>query len=493
MSEVILAIDQGTTGTAAMAVNEKIEVVAHADREFTQHYPKPGWVEHDASEIWAVTLSVVEQVVANCRSKGLSIAAIGITNQRETTVLWDRQTLEPVGRAIVWQDRRTAEDCRKLKKKGLEKMVRAKTGLLLDPYFSGTKLAWLFRNDPQIRRRAKDGKLAFGTIESWIIAKLTGGRSHVTDATNASRTLLYNLKTGAWDKELLKIFDVPETILPHIVSNAGRLGLTKGVGVIPDGTPVTGAAGDQQAALVGQACFRPGMAKCTYGTGAFVLMNIGDKPVPSKNQLLTTVALDLNGKRTFALEGSAFIAGAAVQWLRDGLGLIKSADEIEAMAREVEDTGGVHFIPALAGLGAPVWDPDARGLFAGLTRGTNRGHIARAVLEGMAFQIVDLLDCMAADSGGKRVRELRVDGGAAQNDLLMQMQSDFLGQAVVRPHQTETTILGAAFLGGLGAGYWKSLSQIEAVWTEEARFKPAIAGKARDLRVNEWRKWRDRA
>lgn len=493
MSEVILAIDQGTTGTAAMAVNEKLEVVAHADREFTQYYPHPGWVEHDASEIWQVTLKVAGEVVAACRAKGLAVAAIGITNQRETTVLWDRATMEPVGRAIVWQDRRTSEDCRRLKKKGLEKTVRAKTGLLLDPYFCGTKLSWLFRNDPEIRRRAKDGKLAFGTIESWLIAKLTGGRSHVTDATNASRTLLYNLKTGGWDQDLLKIFGVPESVLPAIVPNAGRMGETNGTGILPDGTPITGAAGDQQAALVGQACFKPGMAKCTYGTGAFLLMNVGDKPVLSKNQLLTTVALDLHGRRTFALEGSAFIAGAAVQWLRDGLGLIRSASEIEGLAREVPDAGGVSFVPALAGLGAPVWNPDARGLFAGLTRGTTKGHLARAVLEGVAFQIVDLLDAMAADSGGKRLKELRVDGGACQNELLMQLQTDFLGQAVVRPQQIETTIVGAAFLGGLGAGYWKSLKQIEDVWTEEARFKPELPGRERDRRLAEWRKWRDRA
>lgn len=491
MPEVILAIDQGTTGTAAMAVNEKLEVIAHADREFTQHYPQPGWVEHDASEIWAVTLSVVEQVVSACRSKGLSVAGIGITNQRETTVLWDRSTLEPVGRAIVWQDRRTADECRRLKKRGIEKAIRRKTGLLLDPYFCATKLHWLFHNDPQVRRRARDGKLAFGTIESWLIAKLTGGRTHVTDATNASRTLLYNLHTGTWDRDLLKVFGVPEAILPEIVPNAGVMGKTRDVGILPDGTPIGGAAGDQQAALVGQACFSPGMAKCTYGTGAFVLMNVGKKPVPSRNQLLTTVALDLHGTRTFALEGSSFIAGAAVQWLRDGPGLIRSATEIEPLAREVPDTGGVQFVPALTGLGAPVWNPDARGLFAGLTRGTTRAHLARAVLEGVAFQIVDLLEAMAADSGGKRIRELRVDGGASQNDLLMQFQSDFLGQAVVRPHQTETTIVGAAFLGGLGVGYWKNTGQIESVWSEEARFRPEIGGAERKKRVAAWRRWRD--
>lgn len=488
---MILAIDQGTTGTAAMAVNEQIEVVAHADREFTQHYPKPGWVEHDAAEIWAVTLSVVEQVVAACRAKGLSVAAIGITNQRETTVLWNRNTLEPVGRAIVWQDRRTSDDCARLKRRGLEKTIRRKTGLLLDPYFSGTKLAWLFRNDPQVRRLAHNGTLAFGTIESWLITKLSGGRAHVTDSTNASRTLLYNLKTGQWDADLLKIFGVPKDILPEIVPNVGRMAATRGIGIVPDGTPVTGAAGDQQAALVGQACFRPGMAKCTYGTGAFVLMNAGDQPVVSRNNLLTTVALEMHGKRTFALEGSAFIAGAAVQWLRDGLGLIKSAHEIEALASEVEDSGGVFFVPAMAGLGAPVWNPYARGLFAGLTRGTTRGHLAKAVLEGVAFQIVDLLDSMAADNGRQSVKELRVDGGASANDILMQMQSDFLGHAVVRPQQTETTILGAAFLAGLGSGYWKSPAQIEATWAEEARFNPAITRKARSQRLADWRRWRD--
>ncbi len=467
MSDVILAIDQGTTGSTALLLDHQLQVVAWHNVEFPNHYPEPGQVEHDVAEIWR---SVEEAVrVALKRAGEVTIRAIGITNQRETCLFWDRATGEPIHRALVWQDRRTADRCQALRDQGHEAQFRYKTGLVLDPYFSGTKAAWLLDHVAGARARAEAGELCFGTIDTWLCWRLTG--AHVTDPSNASRTLLYNLHTMDWDDELLAILGVPRATLPRVVDNAARIGSTRGVGFLPDGVPVSGMAGDQQSALFGQACFAPGMAKSTYGTGAFVLMNTGAQPVSSARGLLTTVAWRLDGQVSYALEGSAFIAGAAVQWLRDGLGIIRSASEIEALAGSVPDAGGVVFVPALAGLGAPHWRPDARGLFTGITRGTTRAHIARAVLEGIALQLSDILRAMAADAG-QPLAELRVDGGAAKNDLLMQFQADVLGVTCVRPTVLETTALGAAFLAGLGVGFWESPAAIAEAWVEDRRFVP---------------------
>ena len=464
-----------------MLVDHQSRVVASENVEFPNYFPAPGLVEHDADEIWDSIRRAVTAVLVGVDPG--RIAAIGITNQRETSLFWDRVSGAPAGRALVWQDRRTAPRCEALRAAGFEAGVRSKTGLVLDPYFSGTKAEWMLQNVPGIAERAANGGLCYGTIDSFVAWKLTG--EHVTDPSNASRTLLFDIHRLQWDEELCVQFGVPLRCLPRIVDNAGEFGRTKGVGFLPDGIPVSGLAGDQQSALFGQACFTAGMAKCTYGTGAFLLLNTGERAVPSTNGLLTTVAWRLNGRTTYALEGSAFIAGAAVQWLRDGLGIIKDSAEVEALAASVPDSAGVMFVPALAGLGAPHWRPDARGVIVGLTRGVNRGHIARAVLEGIGLQITDLLDAMAADSG-RALGELRVDGGAARNDLMMQFQSDVLGVRCVRPTNLETTAMGAAYLAGLGVGFWESPAAVTAAWSHGRSFDPTMSVGARAALRTAW-------
>jgi len=481
----VLAVDQGTTSSRACVLDSKLKVRGVGQKEFAQHFPKPGWVEHDLKEIWQTTEWCIAKALRAAGIKGTQVAAIGITNQRETTGLWTRDG-KPLHRAIVWQDRRTADFCAELKAKGEEARVRAATGLVLDPYFSGTKLRWLLDHVKDARARAEQGELCFGTIDTWLVFKMTGGQQHVTDASNASRTLLMNLATGAWDESLLSLFQVPRAVLPRIGASAELYGVTRGMSSLPDGVPVSGMAGDQQAALFGQACFSPGEAKCTYGTGAFLLMNVGEQPVASKSGLLTTVAWKLGGTTTYALEGSSFIAGAAVQWLRDGLKVIKKSADVEALAAQVKETGDVVFVPALAGLGAPHWRPDARGLFAGMDRSTTVAHLARAVLEGVALQISDLAEAMKLDSG-KDIPAFKVDGGAARNDLLMQFQADILGTNVVRPRNVETTALGAAFLGGLGVGVWSSPEEIRASWKAEKVFKPRMSPEVRAKHLGKWR------
>jgi len=482
----ILAIDQGTTGTHVLVIDAKLRVHGTAYRELRQYFPKPGWVEHDLNEIWHSSLDCVERALRNARVPAKAIAAIGITNQRETTGLWRRDGGKPIRRAIVWQDRRTADRCSSLKSQGLEPRVRAITGLVLDPYFSGTKLAWLLEDDDQARAAAERGELCFGTVDSWLVYKLTGHRTHLTDVSNASRTLLMNLRTLSWDPEMLALFDIPRQVLPEIRGSAEIYGTTLGVRPLPDGIPVAGMAGDQQAALFGQACFSPGEAKCTYGTGAFLLMNTGEVPVESHAGLLTTVGWRLFGRTVYALEGSAFVAGAAVQWLRDGLGLIKSAPEVEKLARKVDDTGALVFVPALTGLGAPHWRPDSRGLLAGIDRSTSAGHLARAVLEGIAFQIHDLARAMTEDSG-REIPAFKVDGGASANGLLMQFQADLLGTDVVRPKNLQTTSLGAAFLAGLGSGVWKNEDEIRGAWKVGRHFRPKMSAEDRERHLTKWR------
>jgi len=465
----VIAIDQGTTGSTVLVLDETLGVVGRGYREFAQHYPQPGWVEHDPEEIWASVVAALATAMAQVDPA--SIAAVGITNQRETAIVWDRATGRAVHRAIVWQDRRTTAVCARLKAEGHEARVRELTGLTLDPYFSGTKLAWILQHDPAVAAAAKRGELAFGTVDSYLLWRLTGGAVHATDVTNASRTLLFDLHTQAWSDELIALLGVERALLPTVVASAGVAGQTRGVPGLPDGVAIAGLAGDQQSALFGQACFEPGDAKCTYGTGAFILMNTGDRPVASKAGLLTTVAWQIPGELAFALEGSAFIAGAAVQWLRDGLGLFTSASEIEALAASVPDSGGVVVVPAFTGLGAPRWRPEARGAITGLTRGTTRAHLARATLEGIALQNVDILRAMEADSG-RTLSTLKVDGGASANDLLMQFQADVLGVELSRPALIETTALGAAFLAGLGVGVWTSKDAIRSAWREQRRFYP---------------------
>ena len=466
----VIAIDQGTTGSTVLVLDEQLAVRGRGYKEFPQIYPQPGWVEHDPEEIWKSVLDALGQALEGIEPS--SIAAIGITNQRETTVLWDRKTGKPVHNAIVWQDRRTADRCAQLKAGGKEDRVRALTGLTLDPYFSGTKVSWMLNNVDGLAARARNGEIAFGTIDSFLLWRLTGGATHATDVTNASRTLLFDLNTLAWSDELCELIGAPRALLPSVAASSGTIGTTKNVPGVPDDVAIAGIAGDQQSALFGQACFTPGDAKCTYGTGAFILMNTGDKPVASKSGLLTTVAWKLSsGELRYALEGSAFIAGAAVQWLRDGLQFFSTATQIEALAMGVPDSGGVIVVPAFAGLGAPHWRPDARGTITGLTRGTTRAHIARATLEGIALQNVDILRAMERDSG-RSLTALKVDGGAAANNLLMQFQSDVLGVEISRPALVETTALGAAFLAGLGTGVWKDQDAVRKTWREEHRFKP---------------------
>ena len=487
----ILAIDQGTTSSRALLFDPDGQIHGVAQSEFTQHYPRPGWVEHDPREIWDTQLAVARQVL---KDKGLTasdVAAIGITNQRETAVVWDRKTGAPVHNAIVWQDRRTSEHCDRLRETGHAEAIQRKTGLVLDAYFAGTKVVWILDQVAGARQRAEAGELAFGTIDCWLVWNLTGGKHHLTDATNASRTLLFNIHTGDWDDELLELLGVPRSLLPEICDSSAVYAETD-PDLIGAPIPIAGIAGDQHAALFGQQCIRPGMAKNTYGTGCFVLMHTGTEAVASANNLLTTVAWRLDGKLEYALEGSIFIAGAAVQWLRDELGIIAHASEIEGLAASVPDNGGVYFVPAFVGLGAPHWDQYARGAILGLTRGANKGHLARAALEGIAFQVADVLAAMEADAG-TAVAELRVDGGAAANDLLLQIQADLLQAPVVRAQVLETTALGAAYLAGLAVGYWKDRESLAAQWQAAGRFAPQIDADARNTARRGWHKALERA
>ena len=485
MPTYILAIDQGTTGSTVLVIDRNLEICGRHTQEFPQIYPQPGWVEHNPADIIESVKTAITGAIEAAGILPSDIAGIGITNQRETTVVWDRATGDAIHNAIVWQCRRTTEQCAKLKALGHEEMFRAKTGLLLDPYFSGTKVAWLLDEVRGARTRAGAGELAFGTIDSFLVWQLSDGQAHVTDVSNACRTLLMNLETLDWDDELLDCLNIPRSVLPHVKSSSEVYATTKNFGVLPDGIPIAGMAGDQQSALFGQACFDVGQAKCTYGTGCFLLMNTGQRPVPSQNGLLTSVGWKIGDEVTYVLEGSAFIAGAAVQWLRDGLGLIKSAPEIEALAQTVSDSDGVYFVPALTGLGAPYWNPDARGVICGLTRGTTAAHLARATLEGVAFQNFDILNAMSADLG-RPLDSLKVDGGAAANGYLMQFQADLLGVELVRPKHLETTALGAAFLAGLAVGVWADLDTVRQAWLENARFNRAMPADEVASRVAGW-------
>jgi len=475
MKEYILTLDQGTTSSRAILFDKNGKIASLAQKEFKQYYPKPGWVEHDPMEIWSSQASVITEAVLKENLKADEIAAIGITNQRETTIVWDRETGNPVYNAIVWQDRRTSEQCDILKGKGIDEIIRQKTGLVLDAYFSATKIQWILNNIPGVKEKAAEGKLAFGTIDSWLIWNLTEGKLHITDVSNASRTMLFNINTLEWDEELLKIFEIPKSMLPEVKSSSEIYGETSGQ-LLGTKVPIAGIAGDQQAALFGHICVKPGMVKNTYGTGCFMLMNIGDKPVLSKNNLITTIAWKIGNKVQYAFEGSIFIAGAVVQWLRDELKIISSAAEIESLASEVPDSGGVYMVPAFAGLGAPYWNQYARGTIFGITRGTNRSHFARAALESIAFQTMEVLKAMESDSGIE-IKELRVDGGATQNNLLLQFQADVLKTSVVRPEVTEVTAIGAAYLAGLAVGFWESVEQIQKQWQINRRFEPSADNK----------------
>ncbi|HKA40591.1 MAG TPA: glycerol kinase GlpK [Burkholderiales bacterium] len=480
----ILALDQGTTSSRAIVFDRSGAIRASAQREFAQIFPQAGWVEHDPNEIWASQIAVAGEAMARAGLHAGDVAAIGIANQRETTVVWDRETGAPIANAIVWQDRRTAPACDELRARGLEARVTEKTGLVLDAYFSATKLAWLLDNVPGAHARAAAGKLAFGTVDTWLIWKLTGGAAHVTDVSNASRTLLYDIHSGTWDGELLEWFNIPASVLPRVHASSGTVAETAG-SLFAARLPIAGIAGDQQAALFGQRCVAPGMVKNTYGTGCFMLMHTGTRPVASRNKLVTTAACHSGTAAEYALEGSVFIGGAVVQWLRDGLGIIKSSAEVERLAAGVADNGGVYLVPAFAGLGSPHWDPYARGAILGLTRGATAGHIARAALESIAYQTADVLQAMENDSG-IGLKELRVDGGAARNDALMQFQSDVLGVRVVRPRVHETTALGAAYLAGLGIGFWKSADELDAQWQVERVFEPRMKKAQAQVLRSEW-------
>ncbi|OAN61115.1 glycerol kinase [Balneola sp. EhC07] len=482
--EYILSVDQGTTSSRAILFNKNGEVEHVAQKEFKQHFPKDGWVEHDPEEIWNTQKEVIQEVVSKYAEGGKTIAAIGITNQRETTVVWDKETGEPIYNAIVWQDRRTSDYCDELRNDGWSDKIQRKTGLVLDSYFSGTKLKWVLDNVDGARQKAEEGKLAFGTIDCWLIWNLTKGKKHVTDITNASRTLLFNIHDKEWDTELLELMDIPENILPKVCSSSGEIAAAE-LDCFESGIPITGIAGDQQAALFGQMCLEPGMLKNTYGTGSFIMFNTGDKAITSENNLLTTIGWQMNGETTYALEGSIFIAGALVQWLRDGLGIIESSADVEKLALTEKDNGGVYLVPAFAGLGAPHWDQKARGAMYGLTRGATAGHIARAALEGIAFQVKDVLTAMEADSGIS-IKELRVDGGASVNKTLMQFQSDILGIPIVRPKVTETTALGAAYLAGLAVGFWKNTDELQKKWEIDARFEPEMKTSEKERLLNKW-------
>ncbi|PYE55295.1 glycerol kinase GlpK [Deinococcus yavapaiensis] len=482
----ILALDQGTTSSRAIIFDQSGDIVAAAQKEFRQIFPQPGLVEHDAEEIWASQMGVAQEALARAGVRASDIAAIGITNQRETTVLWDRATGKPIHNAIVWQDRRTAPMCDELRAAGHDETFQRKTGLLLDAYFSGTKVRWLLDHVPGARERAERGELAFGTIDSWLVFNLTGGALHVTDPSNASRTLLFDIHACAWDEELLSLLNVPRSVLPEVRSSSEVYGETA-PGLLGSRVRIAGIAGDQQAATFGQACLDVGMAKNTYGTGCFMLLNTGARAVPSTNKLLTTVAWQVGGTLEYALEGSVFVAGAVVQWLRDGLGIIRESSEVEPLASSVPDNGGVYVVPAFVGLGAPHWDSYARGGIFGLTRGATRAHVARAALESIAFQTVDVLEAMERDAG-VRISELRVDGGAARNDLLMQFQADVLGVPVVRPRVTETTALGAAYLAGLAVGFWSGKEELRAQWQVERRFEARMPEAQRERLLAGWRK-----
>ncbi|WP_232830046.1 glycerol kinase GlpK [Lewinella sp. IMCC34191] len=483
MPQYILALDQGTTSSRAILFNHAGEIVGTAQKEFTQYYPQPAWVEHDANEIWNAQATVVRDLLEQTSITAKDIAGIGITNQRETTLIWDRQTGQPIHHAIVWQDRRTAGICDMLTKRGLEDHVRQTTGLVIDAYFSGTKIKWLLDNVPGARERAEAGELCFGTMDSWLVYKLTDGKQHVTDVTNAGRTMLFDIRRRQWDDRLLKELDVPRALLPEVKSSSEVYGQTKLFG---GNIPIAGMAGDQHAALFGQACYEPGQAKNTYGTGCFMLMNTGEEAVPSKHGLVTTIAWEVDGKTEYALEGSVFIAGAAIQWLRDGLKLIDEAPDSEYYAQKVKDTDGVYVVPAFAGLGAPYWDMYARGAIFGLTRGTSKGHIVRATLQSLAYQTKDVLEAMQKDAG-RELTTLRVDGGASANNFLMQFQADILGANVERPKIVETTALGAAMLAGLAVGFWKR-NDLEATWQRDKAFEPAMEASVRQRRYAGWQK-----
>jgi glycerol kinase len=472
MQQYMLALDQGTTSSRAILFDHSGGILSVAQKEFTQYFPQSGWVEHDANEIWSTQIGVAAEAITKAGIHTTQVAAIGITNQRETTVVWHRETGQPICPAIVWQDRRTADYCDQLKASGHSAQIQAKTGLVIDAYFSATKLRWILDEVPGARHMAQAGQLCFGTIDSWLLWKLSGGKVHATDVSNASRTMLFNIHTLCWDDELLALFDVPASLLPEVRSSSEVYGYTQQI-LTASSIPIAGMAGDQQAALFGQMCIRPGMVKNTYGTGCFMLMNTGEKAVQSQHALLSTIAWQINGVTQYALEGSVFIAGAVVQWLRDGLQLIRSADEIEALALQADSTEGVYIVPAFAGLGAPYWNQQARGVITGISRGTGRPQLARAALESIAYQTMDVLEAMEADSG-IRIAELRVDGGATVNNFLMQFQSDVLGCAVVRPQTTETTALGAAYLAGLAVGYWEHIDAIKGQWKAERCFEPSL-------------------
>ncbi len=472
MKQYILALDQGTSSSRAIVFDEKGSICSVAQREFRQIFPKSGWVEHDPHEIWSSQASVIAEAITMMDINGLNITGIGITNQRETTIVWDTDTEEPIYNAIVWQDRRTSDYCDELKKQGLTEMIRQKTGLIIDAYFSATKIKWILDNVPGARKRAEKGKLMFGTVDTWLIWRLTRGEVHVTDVSNASRTMLFNINTLEWDKELLELFGIPESMMPEVKSSSEVYGHTKTT-IFAHKVPIAGIAGDQQAALFGQMCTEPGMVKNTYGTGCFLLMNSGDKPILSKNNLLTTVAWKIGDRVNYALEGSIFVGGSVVQWLRDGLGAIKSSAEVEELASRVPDTNGVYFVPAMTGLGAPWWDQYARGTIVGISRGTTTAHIARAALEGIAFQTMDITDAMSRDAGIP-LKELKVDGGASRNNLLMQFQADILGTRVIRPQTVETTAMGAAYLAGLAVGYWSGTDEIRRQWQIDRIFEPSM-------------------
>ena len=479
----ILSLDQGTTSSRAIMFDHPGNIISVAQKEFTQIFPKPGWVEHDPLEIWSSQISVATEAVVKAGKTPADIAAIGITNQRETTIVWDRKTGKPVYNAIVWQDRRTAAYCDSLKEK-YATIIQQKTGLIIDAYFSASKIKWILDNVEGAKEKAINGDLSFGTVDSWLVWNLTGGSVHITDVTNASRTMLFNIETLEWDEELLQLFEIPKAILPAVKSSSERYGLTAGK-ILASQIPIAGIAGDQQAALFGQMCIHPGMVKNTYGTGCFMLMNIGDKPMYSQNNLVTTVAWKVNNQVRYALEGSIFIGGAVVQWLRDGLKIIGSSNEVEHMAKQVNDNGGVYMVPAFAGLGAPHWNQQAKGTIVGITRGTTSAHFARAALESIALQTMEVLKAMEADSGS-HIKELRVDGGATVDDLLMQIQADVLKATVVRPSVTETTAMGAAYLAGLAVGYWSSIEEIEQQWKVERLFKPV--DKNVDVIIEGWYK-----
>jgi glycerol kinase len=487
----ILALDQGTTSSRAILFDREGAIRGVAQREFKQHYPQAGWVEHDPEEIWSSQISVAIEALSRAQARPRDIAALGITNQRETTIIWERATGKPIYNAIVWQDRRTASICDELRRRGLEDSIRHKTGLLIDAYFSASKIIWILDNVAGARKMAEAGELAFGTIDSWLIWNLTSGKLHAIDATNASRTMLFNIHDGAWDKDLLAAMNIPESPLPQVHSSSERYGTVSTTLGLED-VVIAGVAGDQQAALFGQACFRPGMSKCTYGTGAFLLQNIGGEPKESKHRLLTTVAWQKDGQLQYAMEGSVFTAGSVVQWLRDGLGIIRSSDEVEALALSVSDNDDVYVVPAFTGLGAPHWDPHARGTIIGITRGTKAGHIARAALESIAFQAADLLSAMQQDSG-VAISQLRVDGGAARNDTLMQFQADLLQIPVVRPAITETTSLGAAYLAGLAVGFWRDMDEIQGQWKVDKEFYPSHTKDSTEALRKRWHQALERA